>query len=261
MYCKSLEPGRLRGAHDRAGEKNLKLSAHQPLYFGWLGLYDKICQADTFVIFDDVQYDPNDWQNRNRIRVRDGVQLLTVPVFHKGYQDGLKIKDVKINNVLPWQRKHLRSIEIAYRTAPYFDNYFPAIQHIIGRDWARLSALDEMLLRWIIEQLAITTKIVKASDYNFKGRKSALVLDMCKKLGADRYIFGSQGRDYADVEAFETAGIEVSFQQYQHPRYVQQYDGFEPNMCVLDALLCLGGQAKRGILGGVSPSKTTPYLL
>ena len=47
------------------------LTAHQPVYLPWLGLFDKIAKADVFVIFDTVQYLPKDWMNRNKIKIKD----------------------------------------------------------------------------------------------------------------------------------------------------------------------------------------------
>ena len=40
------------------------LTAHQPVYLPWLGLFHKIALSDKFVYFDQVQYLPKDWMNR-----------------------------------------------------------------------------------------------------------------------------------------------------------------------------------------------------
>ena len=42
------------------------LTAHQPAYIPWAGLIHKIYLSDVFV-FDDVQYVPKDFMNRNFI--------------------------------------------------------------------------------------------------------------------------------------------------------------------------------------------------
>ena len=42
-----------------------------------------------------------------------------------------------------------------------------------------------------------------ASDYDLQGEKSDLVLDMCIKLKATKYIFGGEGENYADKESFK----------------------------------------------------------
>ena len=95
------------------------LTAHQPVYLPWLGLFHKIALAETFVYFDQVQYLPKDWMNRNKIRTKDGSIWLTVPVLRKGYRD-LKSSEIEINNSINWQKKHLRSISLNYKKSPYF---------------------------------------------------------------------------------------------------------------------------------------------
>ena len=73
------------------------LTAHQPVYMPWLGLFHKIAISDTFVWFDDVQYQTKDWNNRNRIMTNNGPIWLTVPVLSKGHY---KIKVGKIKKVI-----------------------------------------------------------------------------------------------------------------------------------------------------------------
>ena len=58
----------------------MRLAIHQPHYLPWLGYLAKWASADVFVFLDTVQYEKNGWQNRNRIKTRDGAHWLTVPV-------------------------------------------------------------------------------------------------------------------------------------------------------------------------------------
>ena len=86
------------------------LTAHQPVYLPWLGLFHKISQADTFVSFDRVQYLPKDWNNRNRIKTANGPVWLSVPVLKKGHRDKA-LNEIEIDNRSPWRRKHWRTLE------------------------------------------------------------------------------------------------------------------------------------------------------
>jgi hypothetical protein len=63
------------------------LTAHQPAYLPWLGLFHKIAISDAFCYFDDVQYQVKDWNNRNKIKTAGGEVWLTVPVLAKGYRE------------------------------------------------------------------------------------------------------------------------------------------------------------------------------
>lgn len=215
------------------------LTAHQPVYLPWLGLFHKIALADKFVFFDEVQYLPKDWMNRNKIKTPSGDIWLTVPVLRKGYRE-IKTNEIEINNSVDWQRKHLRSIFINYKKAPYFDKYASFFEEAYNRKWHYLAELNEYMLRWFLEELKIRVEFLKASDLNFHGTKSDLVLDMCKQLGADVYIFGSLGRDYAKVDDFTREGINIVFQDYKHPIYPQVYGNFIPHLSIIDLLFNCG---------------------
>jgi WbqC-like protein family len=67
-----------------------------------------------------------------------------------------------------------------------------------------------------------------------------LVLEMCRKLGADAYVFGTLGRDYAKVEDFQRANIRIGFQDYRHPQYPQLHGGFVPHLSIIDLLFNCG---------------------
>ena len=63
------------------------ITAHQPVYLPWLGLFHKIALADMYLSFNQVQYQPKNWNNRNRIKTQQGLIWLSVPVLRRGYLD------------------------------------------------------------------------------------------------------------------------------------------------------------------------------
>jgi len=223
------------------------LSAHQPQYAPWLGLLHKIMLCDTFCIFDDCQMSGDQWENRNRIKGPNGEFWLTVPIKSREKREQ-KLYEIEIDNTQRWRDKHKKSIINCYQKAPYFNQFEGFFDALYSQDWELLTELNEYFLRWLLAILDINVEIVKASNYNFEGQKSDLVLDMCKKLGADIYIFGSQGEGYADKEAFERAGIKLCFQQYSHPVYPQLWGQFEPYMSVIDLLFNVGVDMAKEII-------------
>jgi WbqC-like protein family len=225
------------------------LTAHQPVYLPWLGLFHKIAIADLFCYFDIAQYQTKDYNNRNKIKTHAGELWLSVPVESKNHFE----KSVGEIRIVPngWQRKHFKTIQMSYQKAPYFKQYIGGLEEIlIARSFETLAELNLATLRLLLRHLSIDTPIVRASDYSFVGSKSDLVLDMCMKLNADRYIFGAQGRDYANVERFRASGVEPLFQDYQHPQYRQLHGEFLPYMSVIDLLLNEGPNARDILLSG-----------
>ena len=223
------------------------LTAHQPVYLPWLGLFHKIALAETFVYFDQVQYLPKDWMNRNKIRTKSGSIWLTVPVLRKGYRD-LKTSEIEINNSIDWQKKHFRSISLNYKKSPYFENYIPFFEDVYSRKWKFLGELNEYMLKWFLDELGIKVNFLNANDFKFQGEKSSLILNMCKELNASTYIFGVLGKDYADVQEFEKNNIGLIFQNYNHPKYSQLYREFISHMSVIDLLFNHGPKSLEIIL-------------
>ena len=223
------------------------LTAHQPVYLPWLGLFHKISLAETFVYFDQVQYLPKDWMNRNKIRTKDGSILLTVPVLRKGYRD-LKTSEIEINNSTNWQKKHLRSISLNYKKSPYFENYIPFFEDVYSRKWEFLGDLNEYMLKWFLDELGIKVNFLNAKNFKFEGEKSSLILNMCKKLDASTYIFGTLGKDYANVHEFEKNNVKLIFQDYNHPKYSQLYSEFVSHLSVIDLLFNHGPKSLEIIL-------------
>ena len=72
----------------------------------------------------------------------------------------------------------------------------------MNAQYETLSELNSAVLLFSLETLKIKVPITRASELSIEGAKSDLVLDMCKKLGAEVYIFGALGKDYADVNSF-----------------------------------------------------------
>ena len=222
------------------------LTAHQPTYLPWLGLFHKIGLADTFCVLDTVQYEKNSFINRNKIKTSNGSLWLSVPVETKNHFE-TKIYDLRIAE-RQWSRKHFKSIEHAYKKAPFYDDYISQLGEVLlGQKYIFLKDLNYELMKFFLKELKIETAVVFASDYNFVGKKSDLIIDMCKKLGATNFIFGSQGRDYVDYNLFQDTQIEISFQNYVHPEYPQLYNKFEPYMSIVDLLFNVGRNAREVI--------------
>ncbi len=209
------------------------VSIHQPAYLPWLGYFDRIARSDKFIFLDNVQFERNSFINRNRIKTPAGPIWLTVPVRLEQHFNST-IVDIKVDSRQNWQQKHLRSIAQNYRRAPHFS---AKLDRLSGFYQPAVSSLADFcffqLLFWLRE-LGITTPVLRASALPVGGYKSELILNLCRHVGATNYLSGALGRDYLHVDEFTTAGIEVSYHDYVHPRYPQMHGGFIPAMGIVD---------------------------
>ena len=225
---------------------------HQPNYLPYLGFFAKVAAADVFVVVDNVQFvkrGPFGFQHRARIRTREGWQWLTVPVLTKGKFTQL-IMDVQINNAEPWRRKHWRSILHNYHDAPYFSEYAGFFEALYAREWQTLCELNIVLIRFLLDRLGIRKPMYVASEAGISGKASHLIVDICRGTGADTYLHGKHGRDYADLQLIKEAGIQNRFQDYEHPVYRQCFEGFEPYMGAIDLMFNHGPDSLSILLEG-----------
>src|SRR5205823_10451543 len=97
------------------------VAIHQPHYLPWLRYFAKILRSDVFIVLDDIQYEKNGFQNRNKIKTPQGAQYLTVPVRRPTLRP---IRAIEIDNATGWASRHRRALEINYGKAPYFERYW-----------------------------------------------------------------------------------------------------------------------------------------
>jgi hypothetical protein len=201
---------------------------------------------------DQVQYKEREYQNRNRIRTKEGWIWLTLPVLSKGL-GRQKINEVRIDNSLPWARKHLASLQASYGRALFFKTYLPFFEALYSRHWDRLSELNVEIINYLLREFKIETKIYYESAVGDTQCSTARIIELCQKLKADTYLSGQGGKDYLEEEQFSAAGIKLVYQEFHHPLYRQGYAAtgtdFVPNLAAVD-LLFNEGEAGSKILKG-----------
>lgn len=227
-------------------------SVHQPQYLPWLGFFDKVNKSDCFVFLDDVQYKSREFQNRNKIRTKDGWVWLTVPVLDRR---GIKIKDLLIDDSKDWTSTHMKSLQSWYARAPYFDKHFDFFQSLYAAPWKRLVDVNVAVIKYVLKALAIEKQIYFESALGAGGEKTQRIVNIGKKIGGDVYLSGAGGRDYLDEEILKKSGIRLEYQDYAHPVYRQQFmkdkEDFMPYLSIVDFLFN-EGDACRKVLGGGS---------
>jgi WbqC-like protein family len=222
----------------------------QPGYLPWLGFFDQLRRADIFVYYDDVQYDKHGWRNRNRIKTQSGPLWLTVPVRHAG-RDCPRILDVEIDARTPWARKHVASIRQAYARAPFLARYLSSLEELLHQKWERVVDLDLQCAATMADWFGLRRRVERSSALGVEGDRSGRLVNICRRLGATKYVSGDSAKDYLDVGLFERHGIQVQWQQYVHPSYPQLHGEFVPYLSALDLLLNCGDEAPLIAFGGM----------
>jgi len=171
------------------------VAAHQANFLPNLGFFYKMQQADTFVLISNLQFEKQEkWQQRNRIPGVNGDIWLTTPVLGSQNQ---RLKDVKINNQLNWNRKHKQTIKLNYGKSEEKD-FLNKLEEIYDSKPERLVDLNIRFIQLIKERLNIPTKLVVDEDVS--GDKHELLINICKKYNAKTYLSGNGARSYMTEE-------------------------------------------------------------
>lgn len=230
----------------------------QPTYLPWLGYFAMIDDVDVFVFLDDVQLTKRSWQVRNRIKEKDGKELmLTIPVSTQG-RDNTRICDAKFAEA-NWYERHLTSIKQIYSKTDYYYEIMQFIESTYKGNHEHLSDFNIELISKICSYLGITTPIYKSSDLEgVTGAKDDLLVSICEKMDITSYLSAKGSSVYIESEckggAFSKAGIELEYQNYEHPVYNQMGKEFLPYMGIVDLLFNEGRKSLSIIRSGVRMS-------
>ncbi len=229
------------------------VAVHQPQFMPWLGYFDKMDQADCFVVLDVVQFKKNEWQNRNRIKAVSGLQWLTVPVLH---QFPSRLLDVQVNRAVRWQHKHLQALRTNYARARAWAAVWPEVESLYAADPTGLVAANLASVEWLRRRLDVNTPVVRASAMVLPEEPTARLVAICRTVGADAYLSGADGRTYMDLSQFAAAGIDVVFQHYQPEPYPQLFGAFASHLSAVDLVLNCGDEAGDILRRGRRPLET-----
>lgn len=221
------------------------ITIHQPQYLPWIPYFAKILQSDLFIFLDNVSFQKNGVQNRNQIKTANGKTWLTVPVKQSF---GQLIKDTAVANP-HLITKHLKTISLNYRKAPFFEAIFCLIEPLLLQPPSHLSDLNCKLILTLLNYLDYKGKVIYASDLNVQGQGSSLIRNLCLACDVRHYLSGQGGKSYMDLNDFNQHHIDVYFHRYEVKPYPQCFPAqpFMNDLSIIDLLFSLGPESRAHI--------------
>lgn len=215
----------------------MKLGIMQPYFVPYIGYWQLMNLVDQYVIYDDVNYIKGGWINRNRILVNGGPKYFNIPML--GSSPNVLINEVKVDHNESVIRKNLRSIEGAYRKAPYYEIVYQLLEDILWCGEENIAKYIEHSFRVIGKYLDIQTELIISSeldkDNTLKGQDK--VLAICRQLNATEYYNAIGGQKLYSFEAFMQYGIQLNFVKTEDIVYDQFGNEFQPNLSIIDVMM------------------------
>jgi hypothetical protein len=215
----------------------MKVAIMQPYFFPYIGYFQMIKAVNAFVFYDDVNYINRGWINRNRILVNEEPSFITIPLL-KASQNKL-INETEIIQHKEYL-KMAKTIEMAYKKAPYFHAVFNLVNEVLNKEYKTLAEITIQSIKTCCEYLDIKTQFYIASKNfaNTKGLERAERLQtICKQLNANHYINALGGQELYTKEGFAKENIQLQFIQSNPINYQQFNNEFVPWLSIIDVLM------------------------
>jgi hypothetical protein len=188
------------------------------LYAGSISYYEALFKEQSVVFDLHERYVKQTLRNRIYILSANGVQPLSIPVVRtKGSRSSSL--DVFCDDSTAWRLQHVKSLQAAYASSPYFEHYEQEVRAIL-----------------------LDTQLTRLMDFNL-----AFHQVICSWLGLDfRTEFTLQEAYSAEVEEYK-AKYSLRNSEYEGQKYTQvfsQNGSFESDLSILDAIFNLGPMAR-----------------
>lgn len=222
------------------------LSVMQPTYLPWLGYFSLINSADRFVFLDDVKLEKSDWHIRNRIKTKNQALMLSCHVITPDGRMGATIENTQYTKVNSWKKKHLRSLYENYNKTAYFSELFPLINDVFTNDnLITVAKFNIALIKMLMQYMGITTPTCSSSQLPaISGYKDERLVGLCEVMKCNVYLSPLGAKCYIEANRpggeLAKNGIDVFYQNFEHPYYPQEKGEFISHLSALDCLFNIG---------------------
>lgn len=249
----------------------MKLAIMQPYFMPYIGYFQAISAVDKYILYSNLNFIKEAWMNRNRLLLKDGrIYQFTVPLLHKSSNQ--MIGEVKIDNTKPWAKNLLLTIASNYNKSPYFSETYPLLEELLNRRYDFLYELNAACVTGIADFLGLRT-VIEYDNSRFLDmeedlstidthgyerfpymektspiKKTARVIEMCRREGAQTFINAIGGQALYDKVEFSKYGIDLKFVKTGEIAYPQHHDFQEPNLSIIDVLMFNGKEGTRELL-------------
>lgn len=219
-------------------ENKCKLGIMQPYFFPYLGYFQLMNIVDKYVVYDDVNFIKGGRINRNAILVNGESKPFNLLL--KGASPNKHINEIDLLHDSIAEGKMLKTIEMNYKKAPYFDSAFPVIEKIICNPEKNLGIYLYNSFQMLCKYMDIHTKLILSStlEKNNSLKSAEKVYHICHLLNTSEYYNSIGGWELYSHEEFEKRGIKLFFVKLKDNfRYKQFKDEFVPNLSIIDVMM------------------------
>jgi len=189
-------------------------------------------------------------RNRCEIMTANGIMRLSVPVVRTNGNHTLT-QDITVSYAERWNIQHIRAIESAYNTAPYFLYLWDPLKAILLERHEKLIDLNAKLMDYLLSKLSIECQLNYSEEYLIgqQAADSTQLIDLRDMFAHNKGINPiEQPSTPSPINILTSQHLNIST---SHPPYYQIWadrHGFCPNLSIIDLLFNLGPAESRNYL-------------
>ena len=186
-----------------------------PNYFPNIQQFTQILKAEKILFEVSDNYQKQTYRNRTYIYGANGKLGLFIPVIHT-HKNRELYKNVKISYESDWMGLHLKSLQSAYRSSPYFEYFEDDFIKLYSEKEIFLYKFNIKCIDLISQLLEVAINHIKSESYN---------------------------ENYSGLIDLRDLSVARKEKEYATPKYIQVFEskhGYLPNLSILDILFSEG---------------------
>ncbi len=228
------------------------ITIHQPDFMPWLGLFNKIKNADEWIVLDHVKNNPKSaefWCRRVKMLIGGKDHWMSVTLKKNEQETFVPINQMEIQMDERSLTKFISSVELNYKRAPFFSETFYLIENYFKNFDNNLCKKNVWFIEEVMERTGIKTKVIYSSEIGSTYSSNEMLIDLLKKRGANEYLCGAGSAGYQNDELYIKEGIQIKYNSFQQPVYSQfNTKEFVKGLSIIDVLMNIGFKGVSGLL-------------
>lgn len=185
-----------------------------PTYFSPISQFSVLWNLNNIIFEVEDNYQKQSYRNRCCIYGANGLQTLTVPISFTSNLNRKKTKDAKIDYSENWQKQHLKSLESAYNSSPYYHLLEIELKEIYQKKHSFLLDLTIDSFLFVKDILSLETNFTKTKEYQLEIKE--------------------------DYRFLADKNSKLNFNEHQYQQVFMDKHGFIKNLSILDLLFMEG---------------------
>jgi hypothetical protein len=220
----------------------MRCAIMQPTYLPWSGYFNLIALVDVFVFLDNVQFERQSWQSRNRILLQGREHLLVVPVESAPLSTPI-CEVVTSENRGNWRSDHLKTLKSAYGKAPYGRQLIELLEPFYSLSApVELGAFNKEIIQRLSHELHLPARFITASNLKCTGERTQRLIAICKEVSASTYVSPQGSADYLAEDDFSgISDVSLEIQSFLPSPYRQyRSNEFISHLSIIDVIANIG---------------------